>query len=101
VGGVRDLMVGEPRAIAGFDLYQNGIVAPRDPEVLASAVLYLLANPELCSAMGQAGKEFVRHRYTYQRLADDLEAIYREIGLAKAVLSQEACLTLVAAGRKE
>ena len=89
VGGVRDLMVGPARNLGGFEIFDNGILVPREPEVLASAVSYLIENPEVRRAMGQAGRSFVRRRFSSQRLADDLECLYLSLAHSKGKLPVE------------
>jgi len=76
VGGVRDLMAGPSSPLGGFEVFANGILAPRDGAVLAGAVAYLADHPEMRRTMGQAGRNFVRARFSSQRLADDLESLY-------------------------
>ena len=83
VGGVRDLMAGPSIKQGGFEVFENGILAPRDGEVLAHAVAYLMDNPEMREAMGQAGRNFVKARFSSQRLADDLESLYLSLARSK------------------
>jgi glycosyltransferase involved in cell wall biosynthesis len=85
VGGVRDLMVGTPQEKSGFEVFENGILVPRDPEILASAVTYLTEKAELRRRMGEAGRRFVAGRFSEQRLAGDLEALYLAIARSKKV----------------
>jgi glycosyltransferase involved in cell wall biosynthesis len=79
VGGVRDLMVGSPIRKFGFEVFNNGILVPRDREVLASAISYLARDPETRLAMGQAGRTFVKARFSSERLANDLESLYTSL----------------------
>jgi glycosyltransferase involved in cell wall biosynthesis len=90
VGGVRDLMIGAPVAFEGRQIFQNGILVERDPNLIAAAICHLLENPQLRQAMGRAGREFVRERFSQHRLADDLERIYLGLARAKGLLPQEA-----------
>ncbi len=90
VGGVRDLMAGPSIKQCGFEVFENGILAPRDGEILARAVAYLMDNPETRRAMGQAGREFVRTRFSSQRLADDLESLYLSLARSKENLPSGA-----------
>ena len=83
VGGVRDLMAGPSIKQDGFEVFENGILAPRDAKVLARAVAYLMDNPETRRAMGQAGRDFVKARFSTQRLADDLESLYLSLVRSK------------------
>jgi len=81
VGGVRDLMAGPSIKQGGFEVFENGILAPRDGKVLADAVAYLMDNPKIRQAMGRAGRNFVKDRFSSQRLADDLESLYLNLSL--------------------
>jgi glycosyltransferase involved in cell wall biosynthesis len=97
VGGVRDLMVGPAERLCGFEVFQNGILVPLDGKVLAQAVAYLGQNPELRRAMGEAGRTFVKSRFSAQRLADDLESLY--LALARSKKSVQLDARLLAARR--
>lgn len=90
VGGVRDLMAGPSIKRGGFEVFENGILAPRDGKVLAHAVAYLMDNPETRRAMGQAGRNFVKARFSSQRLADDLESLYLSLARSKENLPSGA-----------
>lgn len=87
VGAVRDLMVGSARQQDGFEIFENGILVPRDREVLSRAVAYLVKNPDMLRSMGKSGRDFVRVRFTNQRLADDLESLY--VSLVRSKTSAE------------
>jgi glycosyltransferase involved in cell wall biosynthesis len=76
VGGVRDLMAGTPIPDGELQVFQNGILAPRDANSIANAISYLLEHQKLRERMGQAGREFVRNRFSRQRMVCDLEALY-------------------------
>ena len=90
VGGVRDLMVGSARRQDGFEIFENGILVPRDREVLSRAVAYLVKNPEMLRSMGESGRDFVRVRFSNQRLADDLESLYVSLVRSKTSAQPEA-----------
>jgi glycosyltransferase involved in cell wall biosynthesis len=85
VGGVRDLMLGDATVRDGYAVFRNGILIPSDSSVLTSALTFLRDRPELRQTMGQAGRDFLRSRFTAQRLADDLETLYIEIARSKKV----------------
>jgi glycosyltransferase involved in cell wall biosynthesis len=78
VGGVADLMVGEPSPHPeGFDVYANGILTrPDDPDVLAAALTHLAGRPDLRRAMGAVGQAAVLKRFGKERLVEEMEAIY-------------------------
>ena len=78
VGGIVDLMVGDPTSHpAGFDVYANGILARQDdPDAMAAALAHLVARPELRRAMGAVGQAAVLKRFGKERLLEEMEAIY-------------------------
>lgn len=90
VGGVRDLMVGPAKRQGELEIFENGILVPRDAEVLAHAITYLIENPRIRRAMGQVGRSFVRTRFSSQRLADDLEFLYLSLARSKRNLTVQA-----------
>lgn len=80
VGGVRDLTVGQPRKMNGFEVFDNGVLVPAgNAPALAAATRYLIGNPELRCAMGRKGRQFVVTRFSPDRLASDLEGLYRKL----------------------
>jgi glycosyltransferase involved in cell wall biosynthesis len=58
VGGVRELLLGEPERPAGI------VVPPKDPAALAEAVLELLRHPEKAARMGQNGRQLAEERFS-------------------------------------
>lgn len=54
-------------------------VEPERPDLLADAILSLVANPELASAMGVKGRERVAKIFTWRARAHRLLAAYREV----------------------
>lgn len=59
---------------------KSGFLVPeRDATALADKLSYLIAHPELWSAMGKAGREFVLRHYNLDQLNDDLIKIYRSL----------------------
>jgi glycosyltransferase involved in cell wall biosynthesis len=93
VGGVRDLMIGTARKQEGWERFDNGILVPRDSRRIAEAAQYLLLRPELRREMGGAGREFVRNRYSCNRLADDLENLYLQLARKKKCLEADFDVT--------
>ena len=55
------------------------LVPPRDPHAFAAAISRLLDNPELREQMGARGREFVRRRFTQERISSLLLAEYRRL----------------------
>lgn len=93
VGGVRDLMIGAPRREESWERFDNGILVPCDSRRIAEAAQYLLQRPELRREMGCAGREFVRNRYSCNRLADDLENLYLQLARKKKCLEADFDVT--------
>ena len=91
-GGVRDLMVGPPQHLCVFEVFKNGVLVPSDGKVLAQAVAFLGQNQELRRTMGEAGRTFVKSRFSAQRLADDLESLYLAVARSKRNVQLDAQL---------
>ena len=70
VGGIRYSVVD---GITGF------LVPPRDPGALAARLDHLQADAPLARAMGRAGARRVRTRFTWDRVAEELEAVYQAV----------------------
>ena len=54
------------------------LVPPRDPAAFAQALARLHAEPELRARLGRAGRARVLDRFTWERVARDVETIYVE-----------------------
>ncbi|MDT8307420.1 MAG: glycosyltransferase family 4 protein [Anaerolineae bacterium] len=65
------------------EIIENGATGllspPDDPEALAGNIITLLGDPSLRRRMGEAGRHKVETEYTVQRLADSVEAFYRQL----------------------
>ena len=62
------------------------VVEPDDPVALADGILTLRSDSGLAESMSKAGVAGVRHHYTVARMAEQVEAVYREIAGARASL---------------
>jgi len=62
------------------------VVDPDDPVALADGILTLRSDSGLAESMSKAGVAGVRHHYTVARMAEQVEAVYREIAGARASL---------------
>ena len=73
----------QPRIGAFPEIIQNTggglIVNPGDLDALADGILAIRKSPELAEALGRAGAAGVRQHYTVGRMADQVEAVYREL----------------------
>lgn len=56
-----------------------GIVAPGDPPLLADAISQLLRDPARCAEMGARGRKAVEDRYTWSRVAEEMESHYARL----------------------
>jgi glycosyltransferase involved in cell wall biosynthesis len=56
-----------------------GLVAQGDPRAFAEAMAMLLADGELRRAMGARGRSLVEERFTWPRIAAEMEAHYEEM----------------------
>ena len=70
VGGLPDLIE---------DAEVGHLVAPRDAEAMAGAILGLLGDGDRARRMGQSARRRVQDRYRAERLCGDIEALYTEL----------------------
>jgi glycosyltransferase involved in cell wall biosynthesis len=54
-----------------------GILVEPEIESLANALRDLLANPSLSREMGERARALVRERFTWQRVAEQIEGVYQ------------------------
>ena len=57
------------------------VVAPDAPEALAAAIVRLFGDTTALVRLGQAGATWVRTNRSWDRVADDVTAVYRALGL--------------------
>jgi glycosyltransferase involved in cell wall biosynthesis len=80
VGGVADLMSGNPERHSGFSIFDNGIlVARRTPETFAEALNWLASNPQRRGRMGQAASVFAQQNFSKERLVNEIEKVYSSV----------------------
>lgn len=84
VGGVRDLLGLEDEEAAGkglgFKIMERGIlVVPSDPAAFAAALDHLLKDAQLRRRLAEKAKEFVRVKFTKERLVRDIEGLYERL----------------------
>ena len=73
VGGVREILLGDPAGPAGV------VVPPRAPEALAAAVLALLKDPEQAKRMGRNGRILAQKRFSLEACADRHLKVYKSL----------------------
>ncbi|WP_156763651.1 glycosyltransferase, partial [Mycobacterium scrofulaceum] len=78
VGGIRDTVV---------DDVTGRLVPPRDPVSLGDAIAALLGDHARRVALGAAGRERARSRYTWDRVAADTERIYEKLAPVRREVS--------------
>lgn len=99
IGGISDLMVGpeelmrDPNGRPLFSVFANGVLAePCEVEGFVAAVEYLLAHRAKMRRMGAVGRDFVRDRFSRDRLLRETEHLYAEC-LAEVGLAGTGCIT--------
>src|SRR5687768_13860878 len=90
VGGIPEIVVhGETGLLVPIQAEGEGSVEPRDPEAfsraLAAAVNELMADPDRRAAMGRAGRARVLARFSWESIARQTLAFYRELIVGNAV----------------
>lgn len=70
VGGIKNTVLD---GVTGY------LVPPRDPEALADRLAHLQRQPEHAQRMGQLGRVRACEHYTWQRVAQQVMAIYTEV----------------------
>lgn len=55
---------------------ENGLLSTQDPDELAGAIRQLLAAPERCKAMAEAGWRKVQDKYSWEQLARKTRQVY-------------------------
>lgn len=83
-GGIPEVVQdGVTGTIVPIDQVQDGTGTPTDPECyvadLAAAIDDLLADPERTEAYGRAGRERVEAEFTWERISQQTQQLYREI----------------------
>jgi glycosyltransferase involved in cell wall biosynthesis len=67
---------------------ETGIIVPAaDERALADAVESLLGDRERCRRMGEAGRARVLERFTWERHARGLEALYTDVAASRSAVS--------------
>jgi glycosyltransferase involved in cell wall biosynthesis len=70
VGGIKDIIIPN----------ESGLVSPSENEVLMTQnLLHIINDENLRMEMGNAGSKFVKNRFTYQRLANDMDLLYQKL----------------------
>ena len=70
-----------------------GVIAEATADAFASALAGLLGDRSRLRVMGQAGRELVKQRYTWPRIAEEVEAAYEE-GIQRGLSREQGGLAL-------
>jgi len=83
VGGVNELVNGGESAIGGgYKIGKRGIlVKSGDVKGFSEGLRLLLGDSALRKRLGREGKEFVRERFSHERLIKDTENLYRGLAI--------------------
>jgi glycosyltransferase involved in cell wall biosynthesis len=82
VGGVADLMSGQPENRSGYSIFDNGIlVTERTPEVFSAALRWLASESERRLRMGQVASSFAEQNFSKERLVKEIQDIYTAVVL--------------------
>lgn len=68
-----------PSVRAVIDENKDGFLIPQRSSEIAERIIYLLDHPVERKRLGENGKRKVEERYTWQRLAEQTEEIYRRV----------------------
>jgi glycosyltransferase involved in cell wall biosynthesis len=58
---------------------QVGLVVPYDKEQLSNAILRLLGDDKMRREFGERGKLLVRERFNWEKIAEQMENVYRGV----------------------
>jgi glycosyltransferase involved in cell wall biosynthesis len=79
-GGIVDLVSGAPLLRrSACQWYRNGVLAESNPIAIASALEHFLSSPSCLRTMGSAARQFAAERFQKERLAADIDLLYREL----------------------
>jgi glycosyltransferase involved in cell wall biosynthesis len=80
VGGVADLMSGNPECRDGYSIFDNGILVDRrTPETFAEALNWLASDPRRCAQMGRTASIFAQQNFSKERLVNEIEEVYKSV----------------------
>jgi len=80
VGGVKDLLGAEKRTFHGYTLCERGVrIDTFSPDDYQQGLNYLLENEAERVRVAEQGREFIRKKYSKERLIDDIKQLYRDL----------------------
>jgi glycosyltransferase involved in cell wall biosynthesis len=69
-----------PPIASVIDDGQDGLLTSQTPDELAAIMKRLLSDPDECQAMGEAGRLKTQAKYTWDKLTQQTEEVYRSLG---------------------
>lgn len=85
VGGVKDLAGDVAEAHDRFDICDRGIlVRDRDARSLAAGIAALAGDVDLRLKLAATGRDFVRKRYSVERLTQDIVSLYEDLASGRS-----------------
>lgn len=66
------------------------LLVDSEPDAFAGAISHLLSNDDLAERMGREGGEYVRRRFTWNRVSTEFEEVYHELVKGTGTSSQDA-----------
>jgi sugar transferase (PEP-CTERM/EpsH1 system associated) len=73
-------VVSTPQAVSALQVQAGQeVLVAETPETMAQAAVTLLTNESLCQSIGQAGRRYVEIHHDWNKVAQRLEGIYREV----------------------
>jgi len=80
VGGVKDLLGAEKRTFHGYTLCERGVrIDTFSPDDYQQGLNYLLENEAERVRVAEQGREFIRKKYSKERLIEDIKQLYRDL----------------------
>lgn len=84
VGGIKEVVVdGETGFLVPIDQMEESPFGPRDPEKfardLAARINQLIADPELCTKFGRAGRKRAEEKFSWSAIAGQTRALYEQL----------------------
>jgi len=94
VGGIVDIMGERQSSVDGFWIWQHGITTPsRDVDTFATALRFIINQPELRQKMGRQAQMFVKTKLSKTQLIANIERLYHELA-GRPTIEQSLPLTL-------
>lgn len=81
-------VVSTPQAVSALQVQAgHEVLVAETPETMAQAAVTLLTNDSLRQGVGQAGRHYVEVHHDWNRAAQRLEGIYREVSAERQLVS--------------